>query len=66
MRAIQVKDLKKTFETRRKTAGFAGSLRAMFRPEKIPVHAVRGITFEMEPGELVGRSLDGIARCGHW
>lgn len=54
MPAIHVENLVKVFETRRKTAGFAGSLRAMFRPEKIPVNAVSGISFEMEPGELLG------------
>lgn len=54
MPAIHVENLVKVFETRRKTAGFAGSLRAIFRPEKIPVNAVSGISFEMEPGELLG------------
>lgn len=44
----------KVFETRRKAAGFKGSLRAMFRPEKIPVRAVSEISFDMEPGELLG------------
>lgn len=54
MPAITVQNLTKTFTTKRKTAGFAGSLRALARPEYQTVEAVRGISFEMEDGELVG------------
>ncbi len=54
MIAIRTKGLEKEFITRRKKAGFTGSLRALVRPEKSSVHAVRGISFEMEQGELLG------------
>ncbi len=54
MQAIQVSDLRKAFSTRRKAAGFAGSLRALVRPEARLVEALQGISFEMEEGELLG------------
>ena len=54
MPAITVQNLVKTFTSKRKTAGFTGSLRALTRPEYQTVEAVRGISFEMENGELVG------------
>ncbi|MDH3942742.1 MAG: ATP-binding cassette domain-containing protein [Anaerolineae bacterium] len=54
MSAIVVNDLQKTFETKRKTAGLRGSFRALFRPDVQQVEAVRGISFEMEQGELLG------------
>jgi ABC-2 type transport system ATP-binding protein len=54
MTAIRVRDLRKTFITKRKAAGLAGSLRALVRPEQQTVEAVRGISFEMERGELLG------------
>ncbi len=54
MTAIQVDNLCKTFSTKRKAAGLSGSLRALVRPEFRTVEALRGISFEMEPGELLG------------
>ncbi len=54
MPAIQVKNLTKTFQTRHKAAGLTASVRALFRPQVSAVEAVRGISFEMEAGELLG------------
>jgi ABC-2 type transport system ATP-binding protein len=54
MPAIEVKDLQKTFQTKRKAEGMGGSMRALFRPEYSSVEAVRRLTFQMEPGELLG------------
>jgi len=54
MSAIQVEALRKTFVTKRKAAGLQGSLRALLQPEQQVVEAVRGISFEMESGELLG------------
>jgi ABC-2 type transport system ATP-binding protein len=54
MAAIEVRDLRKTFETKRKAAGLGASLRALVRPETQTVEAVRGISFAMEPGEILG------------
>lgn len=54
MPAITVTNLHKTFIAKRKAAGFQGSLRALVRPQTYTVEAVKGISFEMEPGELLG------------
>jgi ABC-2 type transport system ATP-binding protein len=54
MPAIEVKTLSKTFRTKRKAAGLGASLRSLFRPEYSTVEAVRGLSFEMEAGELLG------------
>jgi ABC-2 type transport system ATP-binding protein len=54
MPAIAVSALAKTFVTKRKAAGLAGSLRALVRPEQQTIDALRGISFEMESGELLG------------
>jgi ABC-2 type transport system ATP-binding protein len=54
MPALTVHNLRKSFVTRQKAAGLRGSLRALVRPETREVEAVRGISFSMEPGELLG------------
>jgi ABC-2 type transport system ATP-binding protein len=54
MTAISVKGLLKVFQTKRKTAGFSGSLRALLNPEYQEIAAVRRISFDMEDGELLG------------
>jgi ABC-2 type transport system ATP-binding protein len=54
MPAIEVTNLRKTFRTKRKAAGMSGSMRALIKPEYSSVEAVRGLTFQMEPGELLG------------
>ena len=54
MPAIQVTNLTKTFRTKHKAAGLGASVRSLFRPEYKTVEAVRGLSFEMESGELLG------------
>ncbi len=54
MAAICVEQLQKTFQSKRKAAGLSGSVRALFKPNYATVEAVRGISFEMESGELLG------------
>jgi ABC-2 type transport system ATP-binding protein len=54
MPAIDVTNLRKTFLTKRKAAGLGGSLRALFKPDYNSIEAVRGLTFQMEAGELLG------------
>jgi ABC-2 type transport system ATP-binding protein len=54
MPAIRVTDLAKTFRLKRKAAGLSGSLHAVFKPEYHNIEAVRGLSFEMEAGELLG------------
>ena len=54
MAIISVANLQKNFQTKRKAAGLAGSLRSLVRPEISAVEAVRDLSFEMQPGELLG------------
>jgi len=54
MAAITVRNLNKTFQTKRKAAGLQGSLRALWKPEWQVAEAVRDISFAMKEGELLG------------
>jgi ABC-2 type transport system ATP-binding protein len=54
MPAIEVTSLQKTFRTKRKAEGLGGSVRSLVRPQYSSVEAVRGLTFQMEAGELLG------------
>lgn len=54
MPAIEVRNLHKSFRTKRKAAGLQGSLAALWRPQWQTVEAVRDISFAMESGELLG------------
>jgi ABC-2 type transport system ATP-binding protein len=54
MSAIEVNNLQKTFQTKRKAAGLGASTRALFKPEYTTIEAVRGLSFSMEAGELLG------------
>jgi len=54
MTAITVRNLNKTFQTKRKAAGLQGSVRALWKPEWQVAEAVRDISFAMEEGELLG------------
>jgi len=53
-RAIVVDRLVKNFEVTQKEPGLAGSLKNIFSPRKKTIHALRGISFTIAPGELVG------------
>lgn len=53
VKAIRVNGLTKRFRQKRKKEGFAGSVRALFRPEYTEKTAVRQIDFSVEPGEFV-------------
>jgi len=52
--AILVRDLRKTYRVFQKAPGFAGALRGLFHRRYQEVSAVGGVSFEIEPGELVG------------
>ena len=54
MPSIEVTNLQKTFQTKRKAAGLRGSVHALFKPRYSSIEAVRGLTFQMEAGELLG------------
>jgi ABC-2 type transport system ATP-binding protein len=54
MPSILVHNLTKTFTAKQKAPGLRGSLRSLVKPEMRSVEAVRSLSFEMEPGELLG------------
>ncbi len=53
MAIIAVQRLSKTFSSKRKQPGLRSSLRSIVRPDFQRVEAVRGISFAVEPGELL-------------
>ncbi len=53
MAIIQVQQLSKTFITREKQPGLRHSIRALFRPTRCEVQAVKAISFTVEEGERV-------------
>lgn len=53
MPILEVEDLKREFVGVRKAPGFTGALRSLFRPDTFRVEAVKGISFEVEEGELL-------------
>lgn len=54
MPVIEVNGLTKTFRTYKKKPGFAGAIQGLFRRHYEQVHAVKDVSFKVEPGELVG------------
>jgi ABC-2 type transport system ATP-binding protein len=54
MSSIEVTSLRKTFQIKHKAAGLGGSVRSLFKPQYSSVEAVRGLSFQMEAGELLG------------
>jgi ABC-2 type transport system ATP-binding protein len=54
MAIITVRDLKKVYRVHRKQQGLLGSIKSLFRRQYKFVHAVDGISFNIEPGEMVG------------
>ena len=51
---IRVVDLCKSYRVGVKGPGVAGALRHLVRREHRDIHAVRSVSFEVEPGEVVG------------
>jgi ABC-2 type transport system ATP-binding protein len=54
MSVIEVRNLSRNYEYYRKRPGIGGSLRGLFRREKLVAEAVKDISFSIEEGELVG------------
>ena len=54
MPAVEARDLTKSFRFHQKEPGLAGSLKALVRREWQEKVAVDGVTFSIEPGEVVG------------
>ena len=52
--AVAVRDLNKCYAVHEKDPGIAGSLRAFFHRKTRAVEAVRRVSFELMPGEVVG------------
>jgi ABC-2 type transport system ATP-binding protein len=54
MPAIEVTGLTKAFRTYKKQPGFAGAVKGLFRRKYEQTLAVKDVSFNIEPGELVG------------
>lgn len=54
MPVIQVQQLTKAFRTYKKRPGFAGAVRGLFHRQYEQTLAVNEVSFQIEPGELVG------------
>ena len=54
MLAVVVEDLTKTFVTHKKRPGVSGALRGLVARDRVDVHAVAGVSFEVARGEMVG------------
>ena len=53
MSIIEVNSLAKTFKTRERAAGLAGSLRSFVAPQYRQREAVKPISFSLERGEVL-------------
>lgn len=51
---ISVSHLKKSYTVHKKEPGFSGTLKSFFKREYETVSAVKDVSFEIQPGELVG------------
>ncbi len=53
-KAIIVDRLVKNFEVPQKEPGLSGAIKSLFSPKKKTIKALKGISFSIQPGELVG------------
>ena len=53
MKAIEVKNLSKTFKVKQKEKGLKGSIKAIFKPKYKDKKAVNQISFTVEKGEIL-------------
>ncbi|OGF25936.1 hypothetical protein A2303_01245 [Candidatus Falkowbacteria bacterium RIFOXYB2_FULL_47_14] len=54
MPVIEVKNLSKNYPYHKKQPGLKAAFKALFKREKLEAEAVRGISFKIDEGELVG------------
>ncbi len=52
-KAIEVKNLNKTFKVKLKDKGLKGSLKSMIKPKYKKIHAVNDISFDVDKGEII-------------
>ena len=60
--AISVEQLSKTYEVPVREGGLGAALKSLVQRKTRQVEAVKGISFMVEPGEIVG--FLGAQRCG--
>ena len=53
MSTIHVENLSKTFKLKKSGKGLSGAIKSFFSPEWKDVHALQGISFDIEKGERV-------------
>lgn len=53
MQAITVENLSKTFRVKRKEKGMRGSIKAIVHPQTEEIQAVKGVTFNVQEGEML-------------
>jgi ABC-2 type transport system ATP-binding protein len=51
---IQVENLRKSYIVRRRSAGFGSALLSLVRPGREVIEALKGVSFSIERGEIVG------------
>lgn len=54
VKAIHVKDLKKTFKTHKREHGLLNAAKSLIKREYKIKHALRGVSFDIDEGEIVG------------
>lgn len=54
MAIIEVDALTKTYTSTKKEPGVAGTIKSLWTRQTVEVQAVKGVSFSIEPGELVG------------
>src|SRR6476646_2927987 len=52
--AVHVRDLRKQYAVHEKEPGFLGSLKSFVSRKTRTVDAVKGVSFDLQPGEVVG------------
>jgi len=51
---IHVRDLRKTYRVKRKAEGLGAALKSLIAPRYDSIEALKGISFDVDPGEIVG------------
>ena len=64
MPIIEAHNLTKTYRVSQKKEGFLAALRGLFRREYKQVHAVEGVSFAIEPGDISATERETSSRCG--